>query len=286
VLIPNDPNPYDSYGELLLKMGRFDDSIVQYRKALSIDPNFVASHFGISADLMYQGKPQEASAELEKIIDTARSDGDRRLAFFGMSVVDADNGKLEQATQEMDREYAVAEKVNDAGAMSADLQAKGNILVQMQKYDAARKVFEHSVKLIQDANFSKEIKDNAQLVHHYNLGVIAVGRKDYKTAKAESGAFAPGAEASKNPVLAWQSHELAGMIASGEKNYDQAIAELQQANQQNPQHLFRLAEAYEGKGDKEKAQEFYAQAAGFNSLPQLNYAFVRVKAQKMAGKKG
>jgi len=40
-----------------------------------------------------------------------------------------------------------------------------------------------------------------------------------------------------------------------------------------------------GKGDKEKAQELFAQAAGFNSLPQLNYAFVRTKAQKMAGKK-
>ena len=59
-LIPNDPNPYDSYGELLLKMGRFDDSIAQYRKALSIDPHFVPSHFGISADLMYMGKPAQA----------------------------------------------------------------------------------------------------------------------------------------------------------------------------------------------------------------------------------
>ena len=33
-LIPNDPNPYDSYAELLLKMGKFDESIEQYRKAL------------------------------------------------------------------------------------------------------------------------------------------------------------------------------------------------------------------------------------------------------------
>src|SRR5690349_4175437 len=39
-LIPNDPNPYDSYAELLLKMGKFDESIAQYRKALSIDPHF------------------------------------------------------------------------------------------------------------------------------------------------------------------------------------------------------------------------------------------------------
>ncbi|MGD9141649.1 MAG: tetratricopeptide repeat protein, partial [bacterium] len=33
-LIPDDPNPYDSYAELLMKMGKFDESIEQYRKAL------------------------------------------------------------------------------------------------------------------------------------------------------------------------------------------------------------------------------------------------------------
>ena len=48
-----------------------------------------------------------------------------------------------------------------------------------------------------------------------------------------------------------------------------------------------MARAYDGKGDTAKARELYAQAAAFNSLPQLNYAFVRVKAQEMAGgKKG
>jgi len=46
-LIPNDPNPYDSYAELLLKMGKFDESIVQYRKALAIDPNFINSTRGL-----------------------------------------------------------------------------------------------------------------------------------------------------------------------------------------------------------------------------------------------
>src|SRR6476646_793683 len=30
-LIPADPNPYDSYAELLLKMGRFDEAITQYQ---------------------------------------------------------------------------------------------------------------------------------------------------------------------------------------------------------------------------------------------------------------
>jgi len=77
-LIPGDPNPYDSYAELLLKMGRFDDSIAQYHKALSVDPHFAPSHFGIAGDLMYSGKPEEAQAELQKMADQARNDGELR----------------------------------------------------------------------------------------------------------------------------------------------------------------------------------------------------------------
>ena len=34
-LIPNDPNPHDSYAELLMKMGRFDDSIKAYERPLA-----------------------------------------------------------------------------------------------------------------------------------------------------------------------------------------------------------------------------------------------------------
>src|SRR5437773_738365 len=147
-LIPNDPNPYDSYAELLLKMGRFDDSVEQYRKALSIDPHFVPSHFGISSDLMYQGKAAEAQAELQKMAEQARNDGELRTAFFGMAVVAADGGKLDKALQAMDKEYAVAEKKKDAAAMAADLQAKGNILAAMPKYEAAAQAFDHSLKLV------------------------------------------------------------------------------------------------------------------------------------------
>ena len=59
-LIPKDPNPYDSYAELLMKTGRFEESIAQYRKALSIDKTFVNAHVGIAANLMYSGRHPEA----------------------------------------------------------------------------------------------------------------------------------------------------------------------------------------------------------------------------------
>jgi tetratricopeptide (TPR) repeat protein len=283
-LIPNDPNPYDSYAELLLKMGKFEDSITQYRKALSVDPNFVASHFGISADLTYMEKPQEANAELQQIMDHARSDGDTRLALFGMAVVASDGGQFDQAVRAMDREFAVAEKKSDAGAMAADLQAKGNILLEARKFPDAQKAFDRSLEITEGSGLSQEIKTNARRLHHFNLTMIAVGKKDYTAAKTESEEFRKGAEASKNPAQVKQAHELAGVIALAEKKYSDAIAELEQANLQNPRNLYRLYEAYQAKGDSAKAQEYRAQAASFNPLPQLPYAFVRAKAQKAGGK--
>ena len=284
-LIPGDPNPYDSYAELLLKMGKFDDSIAQYKKALSIDSNFFASHFGIAAALMYLGKPDEAVAELQKMAAQSRSDGELRTAFFGMAVVAADSGKLDQAVQEMDKEYAVAAKKNDVAAMAADLQAKGNILAQMPNYDQAQQQFDRSLQMIEASSLSEKMKDNAKLLHHFNMAAIAIGKKDYAAARTHAEQFRQGAEASKNPVQIKQAHELAGRIALAEKSYDHAIAELQQANQQDPQNIYRLYQAYAGKGDSTKAQEYCTKAAGFNSLPQLNYAFVRVKAQKVAAGK-
>ena len=279
-LIPNDPNPYDSYAELLLKMGRFDESITQYRKALEIDPNFINSHQGIAAALLYQGKPDDAAAELQKITDKARSDAERRTALFGLTVVDVDSGKLDQALAEVDKQYALGEKTNDVPAMTGDLQLKGNIMLEMGKPDDAKALFERLVTMTDASTMSQEIKDNAKLFHHYNLTRVALAKKDLTTAKTEAEAFRKGTESLKNPFQTKQSHELLGMIALEAKDFDGAITELLQANQQNPYDLYRLCLAYQGKGDAGKAKESCAKAANFNSLPQLNLAFIRTKAAK------
>jgi len=279
-LIPNDPNPYDSYAELLLKMGRFDEAITQYNKALSVEPTFLNSHFGIAAALTYKGKASDAQAELQKITQKARTDGERRTALFGQMVVAVDSGKLDQALAEVDKQYALGEKTNDVPAMVGDLQLKGNILLEMGRSDDAKQAYDQIVKMTNDSNLSQQIKDNTSRFHHYNLGRVAVAKKDLATAKTEAETFRKGTEAAKNANQLKLAHELAGRIALEEKNYDSAISELGQANQQNPDVLFLTGRAYQGKGDAAKAKESFTKAAKFNSLPQLNYAFVRSKAEK------
>ncbi len=63
-------------------MGRFDESITNYQKALKVDSNFYNSRIGISANYMYEGKYENGSAELKKVYDNTRSDGERRQASF------------------------------------------------------------------------------------------------------------------------------------------------------------------------------------------------------------
>ena len=283
-LIPGDPNPYDSYAELLLKMGRFGDSIAQYRKALEIEPNFLASHQGIAADLMYMGKPGEAASELANITKKARNDGERRLALFAQTVLQVDGGNLSRALAEVDKQYALGEKTKDVPAMAGDLQLKGNILLEMGRAADARASFERGLKMIEDSSLSQGVKDNNRRVIHFNRARVALVQKDLATAKTEAEEFAKGAAVSNNPNQVRLGHEISGMIALAEKDYDKALAELQQSNQQNPQNLYRLCQAYEGKGDKEKAKELCTKAAEFNSLPALNYALVRTKAKAAAGK--
>ncbi len=286
-LIPNDPNPYDSYAELLLKLGRFDESIKQYQAALSRNPNFAASYYGIATDLSLQNKHAEAQAQLQKAYDLARDDGERRGALFAKTVVYVDEGNVQMALAELDKQYALGEKINDAAAMSGDLGTMGNILYESGKYDEALAKFEKSLQLVEASNLSAAIKENAKRGQLYNAGRVALMKKDLTTAKAKAEEFRAQSEAAKNTFQIWLAHELAGSIALAEKNYAQALAHFQEANQQNPYTLHRLALAYEGKGELKKAKEVYTKAARFNALNNINYAFMRKKAeQKLAAMPG
>src|SRR5215217_7863681 len=168
-LIPNDPNPYDSYAELLLKMGRFDEAITQYNKALAIDSNFINSHFGIAAALTYKGKPADAQAELQKMSQKARTDAERRTALFGQTIVAIDGGKLDQALAEVEKQYAIAQKNNDAAAMTGDLQLKALLPFPARHSSDLTPRFSQPRKMTTDSSLSQAIKDNAALFSHYNL---------------------------------------------------------------------------------------------------------------------
>jgi tetratricopeptide (TPR) repeat protein len=282
-LIPGDPNPYDSYAELLMKMGRFEESITQYQKALALDPHFVSARIGTAMNSLYLGKSDAASQALAETFDNARNDGERRQAVFVQAVVYADQGKLDQAIRQAEREFGIAEKAGDPGAMTADLNFKANMLLAAGRNDEALATFSRAMQITEGSALSPAVKQVTRLFYHSNVAAVAIAKNDLAMARAEADSFAQGSAANRNRFQIRLGHELAGRIALAADQYDAAIAELQQANLQDPYNLYRLALAWRGKGDMDKARDYAGQAATWNGLPLLNYALVRSKARQLAG---
>lgn len=69
-LVPNEPNPQDSFAELSRMAGRFEDALTHYRMSLKIDPTFHESQLGLGDTYALMGDQQKARVEYAKAIAT------------------------------------------------------------------------------------------------------------------------------------------------------------------------------------------------------------------------
>ena len=74
-LLPNEPNPHDSYGEMLRLSGRFDDALEQYHIALKIDPTFYISQKELGETYAVMGQEERARTEYARAIQEAPGNG-------------------------------------------------------------------------------------------------------------------------------------------------------------------------------------------------------------------
>ena len=66
---PQEPNPYDSYGEFLLEAGRLEEAKVQYDKAIAVDPAFDPNRVGQARVAVEMATRRYAQASVAKDID-------------------------------------------------------------------------------------------------------------------------------------------------------------------------------------------------------------------------
>ena len=281
-LIPDDPNPYDSYAELLMKIGKYDESIEMYEKALAQNSDFNFSHVGIATNLCFMDEYDKARERLQTHMVDGASDYVARRQGYGMiAVTYGFEGRYEEAIASFHSQYELAEETWDVGAMSGDLNLMGITYLEAGLPDKARKVYKKALKLIENSELSKPVKDNAERAYLYQSARIAVSKKDLATAKAKAREYQKEVKGMGNTQLVASAHQLNAIIALGEKKYGRAIEELTQADQQNPYTHFRMMLAYQGLNDNEKAKEMCQRVVDFNQVNSLNYAFVRNRARQI-----
>jgi tetratricopeptide (TPR) repeat protein len=285
-LIPDGPNPYDSYAELLMKTGRFKESIAQYRKALAKDPRFVASFVGIAQNQVFLGKPAEARATLAKLAkDVARNDGERRQAHLWTVASWVGEGNTARAVEAWKELFRVAEAADDLSNAANDLVLLGQIHLHAGDADRAQTTFEKAVATIERATVPEEVKENVRRNHLYFEALVALARNDLALASTKAEAYGGEAQAKRIPFELRRTHELAGLVALRKKDAGRAVAELERANQRDPLVLLLLSHAHEAKGDAKTARAIRKKATEFNELV-FNLAFVRAATRKPPAKVG
>ncbi len=277
-LIEDDPNPYDSYAELLLKMGRFEESIEYYRKALEIKPDFIASIIGIASNLNLLDRHEEACKELERIEQISTNPGELKRMHLAKAVANVDIGNFERAIKELNENISISKSIDDDLAIGQDLINLGVLYLMYGKYEDALKYYEKSMDYFERSNISQDLKYYVRRQLFVNAGRVAYFKKDIDTLKKYKEKYESSAQKTMNPNEIRSVHELAGHINILEENYIDAIREYKQSNKQNPIILYLIGTAYEELGDVDKAYEIYESVAHFNSLNDLNFAYIRKTA--------
>ena len=279
-LIPDQPNPYDSYAELLMKMGRFEEAIAKYEKALEIDPNFIASYVGIGNNQMFLGEMDIARETLARLTDAARNDGERRQACTWTAASHLHQDDFDGALAETQRRYDIAAETDDLSAMSGDLNLMGDILLRAGRADQAAEKYEASIDMMLSSDATDEVKKATERNIVFDLARIALWRGDLDAASELAADYREAVAERSIRFEVRQSHELDGMVALAEGDFDAALAELAQANQQNPQVLLLTARSHAAAGDSEAARQACKQVIDFNQLS-FNLAYVRNTAREL-----
>ena len=277
-IISDDPNPYDSYAELLLKKGEFEKSIDLYRKALEIQPSFIASIIGISTNLTLLERHEEACKELEQIEVISKDPGDLKRMHYAKAVVNVDIRNFERAIKELNENISISKSIDDDLAIGHDLTNLGVLYLMNGNYDDALKYSEKSIDYFEKANISQDLKYFMRRQLFVVAGWVAYFEKDIVILKKYKDKYQSSAQKTMNLGEVRNVHELAGHINMLEENYVDAIYEYKQANQENPMILYLIGTAYEELGDVDNAREIYELVAHFNSLNDMRFAFIRKTA--------
>jgi tetratricopeptide (TPR) repeat protein len=270
VLLPKEPNPQDSYGELLRMAGNFEGSLAHYRAALKIDPDFVTSQVGLGDTYALMGNQQQARIEYDKAIRYAHNEADRLTYSMQRATTFVRDGNYAEA----DKDFQ--EIAETAHAKEQDLQ-EAQALRSMAEYQADDNIALKDLKLAEEALFHRttiSASDRGEEMSRIlrNQAVRASHAGNQAVADKSLQQLETMASGSRNRVIQSSYQGAAGTLLMDQKKYQEAIAHLEE-DEDNPFSLELLVQAYYQDLQTDKLHEVEAKLRGTN-VPTIEQALV------------
>jgi tetratricopeptide (TPR) repeat protein len=268
-LLPTEPNPQDSYGELLRMAGNFQGSLKHYRDALKIDPDFVTSQVGLGDTYALMGNQEQARIEYDKAIRYAHNEADRLAYSMQKAMTWVRDGKFAEADKSF-QEIAEAAHAKDQDLQEA--QAYLHLAEYQTDDNAALKYLQEAEESLAHRTISKGDKDEELSRILRNRAVRAAHAGNQTLADQSLKQLETMASGSRNHVIQSSYNGAAGTLLMDQKKFDEAITYLEE-DRQNPFTIELLVQAYYQTNQSDKLAEAEATLRGTN-VPTMEQALV------------
>ena len=269
--LPEDANPQDSYAEILRMDGRFDKAIEHYKAALSINPGFYSSQFGIADTYSLMG-------------DQVRARREYKMGFSKFSLLELHQIQWrtrDAITYVRDGDFKAADIAFQAVANHAHAkkmsQVEADTYRQMAMYQPhsqqALLYLAKAENALHEGNNATLGLTQQELAQILRARVeLAVRIADQQMADANLTLLAKLSDESDDTLIEAAYHGAAGVLLFSGQDYKDAVLHLEQ-DIHNPLSLNLLAIASRKMGDMSEAKRISETLANMNE-PTLEHALV------------
>jgi tetratricopeptide (TPR) repeat protein len=261
IALPAQPNPQDSYGEIMRMLGDYPAALDHYRKALQIDPSFYTSQLGIASTYALMGDQERARVEYLKAVSGTKERATRLDYRILWAMTYYRGNQLERGAREFtklaaeahaaDLPVEEAEIYRDMALFNPDPQRA------LKNLDAARVVLAENHEISQgsrEIELANILRTRAFIAER--AGMADAAQKALKPLSAM-------AQTSRSNLVQQAYHSANGAVLITQEKYDAAISELQE-DPQNPLSLQLLADAQNKAGQTADAQKTLSSLAAIN----------------------
>lgn len=242
-LMPKDPNPQDSYAEILRMAGHYTIAIDHYRVALSINPQFYSSQFGIADTYLLMGDEirarKEYDAAFKKFASLGELDRIRWMTHQATTYIyESDIAGADKAFQ------SLAEYSHGKQLCQAEAETYRQMAMYQTQTDRALELLAKAESALHEGQNVSAINAHQETAQILRTRVeVAIKAGDSLTADSAVAKLAQLALNSDDKVIDSAFNGALGAHLSYEQKYKEAIPHLEEDGS-NPLSLERLATAY------------------------------------------
>lgn len=276
-LVPDNPNPYDSYAELLLKMGKYDESIDQYKMALEKDHNFTSSLIGIGNNYVFKSDYDQARTYYQKCYDQETNINQKLAALTWIATSYVHEGKIDNALSVLEQRKNLA-KDNDlpTGEISS-LNNEGIILTEAGMPEKGMDKFQSALQILESSKLPKNVKESLMIQASLNRSYSLIANNNLSDAEDQLNTLLTTINSRENTNEMESYENNLGLLELKKGNYQEALNHFNKSDVTSEFTQYYIGVAYDKLGDKDKATQYY-QMVKNSHTNNIGLAVVRSRA--------